>query len=131
MMESEMQGVLRAGVAALAIYGGVAAAQTATESTTTQSTTYPAVPPPAYPAVPPPAPLAPPAPGTVATTNTSRSVDAYGNEVDQQRTTYRDSQGVAQDSRTVTTVAPAVPPPPPVTTTTTTTTQQTTDGPNN
>ena len=39
-----MTSLLRAGVAALALFGGVAAAQTATETTTT--TTAPAVPPP-------------------------------------------------------------------------------------
>jgi hypothetical protein len=127
MMETDMQGAVRAGVVALALYGGVAMAQTASETTTTQSTTYPA-PPPAYAPVPPPVPFAVPPPGTLATTRTTRSVDAYGNEVDQQRTTYRNAQGVAQDSRTITTVAPAVPPP--VTTTTTTTTQQTTENPN-
>ncbi len=124
-----MKGLLRATAAALALYGGVVAAQTASETTTTQSTTYPA---PAYPApaVPPPVPLAAPPPGTLATTHTIRSVDSYGNETYQQRTTYQNGQGVAQDTRTVTTTVPAPPPPPPVTTTTTTTTQQTTEDPN-
>jgi hypothetical protein len=124
MMETEMKALLHAGLAALALYGGIAAAQTASETTTTQSTTYPAPP---YPAA--PAPLVAPPPGTLATIHTTRSVDAYGNEVDQQKATYRNSQGVAQDTRTVTTTVPA-PPPPPLTTTTTTTTQQTTDDPN-
>ncbi len=124
-----MKGLLHAGIAALALYGGVVAAQTASETTTTQSTTYPTAPYPA-PAVPPPAPLVAPPPGTLATIHTTRSVDAYGNEVDHQKTTYQNGQGVAQDTRTVTTTVPAPPPPPPVTTTTTTTTQQTTDDPN-
>jgi hypothetical protein len=52
-------------------------------------------------------------------------VDAYGNQVVSRRDTYQNSNGVAQDSRTVTTAVPA--PPPPVTTTTTT--ESTTSGP--
>jgi hypothetical protein len=118
MMEIEMRGFLRAGAVAMALYGGVAAAQTETETTTMQSTTVPAVP---QPAVPPP--LVAPPPGTLATVHTSRTVDAYGNEVDQQKTTYQNSQGVAQDTRTVTRTMPA---PPPVSTTTTTKTEETT-----
>jgi hypothetical protein len=50
-------------------------------------------------------------------------VDAYGNQVVSRRDTYQNSNGVAQDSRTVTTAVPA---PPPVTTTTT---ESTTSGP--
>jgi hypothetical protein len=54
-------------------------------------------------------------------------VDAYGNQVVSRRDTYQNANGVAQDSRTVTTTVPAVPPPP--ATTTTTTTESTTSGP--
>jgi hypothetical protein len=77
----------------------------------------------------PPPPSAPPA-GTLSVTRDSHTVDAYGNRTDSQSTTYRDSQGVAQDrSTTTTTVAPPPPPPPPVITTTTTT-RTTTEAPN-
>jgi hypothetical protein len=109
-----MKGLLRIGAAVMILGCGQAMAQTS-DSTTTQSAMAPAVPPP------------PPAPGTLSTSRTVHAVDAYGNRVDQQQTTYRDMNGVAQDSRTVTTTQP-VPPPPPVTTTTTTT-QSTTTGP--
>jgi hypothetical protein len=119
LMEENMKYLLRAGVAALALNCGVAMAQSATETTTTQYTAP--VPPPPLPQ----APVPQPPPGTLATTHTTRSVDAYGNEVDSQRTTYRTPGGVAQDSRTVTTTVPA--PPPPVTTTTTTTQSTITD----
>lgn len=105
-----MKYIVHAGVAALMLYGGVASAQMATETTTTQTTRVAP-------------PLAAPPAGAV-TTQTSRTVDAYGNEVDQRRTIYSNGPGVAADSRTVTTTVPAVPPP--VTTTTTTTTQRTT-----
>jgi hypothetical protein len=122
MMEADMKCLLCASAVALALYGGTATAQMDTETTTTRSTTVPvpAVPPPM-----PPPPLVAPPPGTLATVHTTRSVDAYGNEVDQQRTVYQNGQGVAQDTRTVTTTVPA--PPPPATTTTTTTTEQTTN----
>ncbi len=117
-----MKGLLRASAVAIVLYGGclyggAGAAQTETETTTTQSTTVPALPA--------PSPLVAPAPGTLATVHTSRSVDAYGNEVDQQKTTYRNGQGVAEDTRTVTRTIPASPPP--ATTTTTTTTEETTN----
>jgi len=118
-MEDNMKYLLRASIAALTLNCGVAMAQSATETTTTQYTAQQPVP---------PAPVPPPPPGTLATTHTTRSVDAYGNEVDSQRTTYQTPNGVAQDSRTVTTTVPA-PPPPPVTTSTTTTTQSTTTNP--
>lgn len=97
---------------ALATIGGNAFAQTS-ESTTTTSTMAP---PGAM--TPPPPPMAPPV-GTLSTTRETHAVDAYGNQVDSKATTYRDAQGVAQDSQTTTTQVPA-PPPPPVSTTTTT-----------
>ena len=116
-----MSPILRAGVAVLSLYSGLAMAQSATETTTTQSTTVPAVPPAYVPAT-----VAPPA-GTLSTTRETHAVDAYGNQVVQRQSTYRNSNGVAEDSRTMTTTVPAVPPPPPVTTTTTT--QTTSSGP--
>jgi hypothetical protein len=118
-----MKSILRAGVAVLSLYGGVALAQTATETTTTQSTTVPAVPPPAGYV---PAPAAPPV-GTLSSTRETHAVDAYGNQVVQRQSTYRNTNGVAEDSRTTTTTVPAMPAPPPVTTTTTT--QTTSSGP--
>jgi hypothetical protein len=106
-----MRSFLCAFVAALALTSGVAIAQTQTETTTTQSTTVPAVPPVA---------LVPPA-GTLSTTRETHAVDGYGNQVDSRQTSYRNSNGVAEDSRTTTTNVPLPPPPPPVSTTTTTT----------
>ncbi len=87
---------------------GTALAQSASETTVTQSTT---------------APVYAPPPGTLSTTRTTRAVDAYGNQFNQRQTTYRNTQGVASDSRTTTTIVPAQPP---VTTTTTTTNSSTT-----
>jgi hypothetical protein len=65
-------------------------------------------------------PLPPPV-GTLSTTRETHAADANGNRVDSQSTTYRDSQGVAQDRQTTSTTIAAPPPPPPATTTTTTT----------
>jgi hypothetical protein len=65
--------------------------------------------------------------GTLSSTRTTRAVDAYGNQVVSRQTTYRNSNGVAEDRSTTTTTVPVAPPPPPVTTTTTT--EQTTTGP--
>lgn len=105
--------ILLAGVTALAINGGVAFAQPATDdtSTTTQTTMAP------------PPPVAPPPAGTLATTHEHHAVDAYGNQTDAKSTTYRDSNGYAQDKSVRTTTAP--PPPPPVTTSTQTETSTT------
>ncbi|MEJ0046037.1 MAG: hypothetical protein WDN04_07880 [Rhodospirillales bacterium] len=111
-----MKNLLLAGVAAMAFSVGTAVAQT-TESTTSQSTTM-APDPNAPPAVPPP--------GTLSTTREAHAVDAYGNRTDSKASTYRNGNGVANDSTTTTTSVPA-PPPPPVTTSTTTT--DTTTGP--
>ncbi len=104
--------------AMLALVGGVAHAQTASETTTSQSSTYapgyaPAVPPP-----PPPGAMAP-APGTLSITKTEKATDGYGNSYNSESSTYRDANGVARDTRTTTTNV--APPPPPVSTTTTTT----------
>ena len=62
----------------------------------------------------------PPPAGTLATTHETHAADAYGNRMDSQSTTYRNSQGVAQDKQTTSTIVAAPPPPPPTTTTTTT-----------
>jgi len=71
----------------------------------------------------PPAPVSPP-PGVLSSERQVHAVDAYGNRYDKTQTTYRNSNGVAQDTTTTrTTVAP---PPPPVTRSTTTTTITTT-----
>ena len=105
-----MRTLLITAVTAASLMNGVAVAQTVIEQS-------PAVVPPSPPAV----VVTPPPGGVLSTTRTSKSVDAYGNRVDSQSTTYRNANGVAQDSETTTrTVAP--PPPPVVTSTTTTTT---------
>jgi hypothetical protein len=124
-LEIFMKALLYAGVAMLALSGGFAVAQTASETTTTQSTTM-APPPPANPPAPVGTPMPPP-PGTLSTTHTVRAADAYGNQYDQRQTTYRNPNGVAEDSQTVTRTL--VPPPPPPATTTTTTTNSSTTGP--
>jgi hypothetical protein len=108
-------------VLALAVLPGLALAQTSTETTTQTTAPAPAM-------VDPGAPAAPPV-GTLSTTHEVHSVDAYGNRVDSQASTYRDSQGVASDRKTTVVTAPPPPPPPPTSTTTTTTTSST-SGPN-
>jgi hypothetical protein len=65
--------------------------------------------------------VAPPL-GTLSTTTTKRSVDAYGTQTDSTATTYRNPNGVADDSVTKTTTYP---PPVAITTTTATTTTRT------
>jgi len=105
---------LLAGTAALLLSAGVATAQTSSsESTTTQSTLAP-----------PPAPVTPPPIGTLSSTREVHGVDAYGNRIDKTQSTYRNTNGVAQDSETTRTVVP-----PPVTTTTTTTSSSSTTAP--
>jgi hypothetical protein len=106
---------LFAAVTALALTGGVAMAQTATDTTTTtQSATAPE-----------PAPVS----GTLSTTRTHDAVDAYGNRVDSKQSTYRNTNGVAEDTRTTTQTMAPPPPPPPVSSTTSTSTSETTDAP--
>jgi hypothetical protein len=96
--------------ASLLLGTGVAAAQS-----------YPDAPPPPAP----PATPAPPPPGTLSSTRKEVAVDAYGNRYEKTQSTYRNSNGVAQDTTTTRTTVPA-PPPPPVTTSTTTSTTSTT-----
>ena len=98
-----------AGAVALSLTSGVAFAQSASETTTTQETS--------------PAPMAP-APGTLSETKTHHSDDGYGDTHDSKSTTYQNGAGVASESESTTTTA--APPPPPPTTSTTTTTSQTT-----
>lgn len=81
--------------------------------------------PPDAPPPPPPAYATPPV-GTLSSTRTLHAVDANGNEVDQKATSYRNDNGVAQDTQTTTRTLPAPPPPPPPVTTTTTTESSTT-----
>jgi len=104
---------------AFTLYSGVTLAQTAVDTTTTQTTA---------PAYVPPVVAAPAVPGAVSSTRTTRSVDAYGNQTSSKSTSYRDSQGVAEDQTTTRTTVAAPPPPPPMTTTTTTT-ETTSTGP--
>ena len=102
-----MKNALLAGFAALSLTSGIAAAQTASSTTTTSQYTAPAA----------PAPVAPPPVGTLSTTRETKAVDAYGNTAKSTTSTYRNSEGVAADSRTTTTTMPV----PPVTTSTNTT----------
>ncbi len=73
-----------------------------------------------YPAAP-----APPPPGTLSTTRKVEAVDAYGNRYEKTQSTYRNTNGVAQDTTTTRTTVPAPPPPPAITSTTTSTTTTT------
>ena len=103
--------LLSLGTTALMLASAPALAQTAMETTTSQTTTM--APPVAAQPVPPPV-------GTLSTTRETHAQDAYGNETSSKATSYRNSQGVAEDRQTTTrTIVP--PPPPPVSTTTTTT----------
>jgi hypothetical protein len=103
------------GIALLSLISTASMAQTTYDSTATQSTVTPGA-----------TPAAPPV-GTLSTTRETHAQDAYGNQSSSRSTTYRDSQGVAEDRQTTTTTVAAPPPPPPVTTTTTTT--ESTTGP--
>jgi len=97
---------------AVALTCGAAMAQTAMETTTTQTTA------PVPGAIPPP----------LSTTRESHAVDAYGNRTDSRATTYGNGDSTARESTTTTTrVAPR---PPPVSTTTSSSTTTTTTAPN-
>ncbi len=108
-----MRKLLGIGITAFTLASFGASAQSAMETTTSQTTTVPA-----------PVVVAPPPVGTLSTTRETHAQDAYGNETTSKATSYRDSQGVAEDRQTTTRTI--VPPPPPATTTTTTTTESTT-----
>jgi hypothetical protein len=116
-MRLNMKTLLKAGIA-LSLMSGVAVAQTTYSTTTTEA--------PAVVVAPAPAPVvvAPPS-GVLSTTRTTRATDAYGNQVNSQSTTYRNTNGVAQDSTTTTRTAAPPPPPPAMATTTTTETTTT------
>jgi hypothetical protein len=109
-----MASVLTLAIYAGEFYAGSASAQVSSETTTTQSTV-------AQPGYVAPAPLPPE--GVLSTERDTHAVDAYGNRVDSQATTYRDANGVVRDSKA--TQTRVVPVPPPVTTTTTTSTSTT------
>jgi hypothetical protein len=66
------------------------------------------------------APLIAPPAGTLATSDTRRTVDSNGTETNSSRTTYRNQAGVADDVRTTTTTQSV-----PTTTSTSTTTTTT------
>jgi len=106
-----MTRLLLAGAVALGMMTGVAFAQSTTSETTTTIT---------------PVIVAPPV-GTLSSTTIRKSVDAAGTRIESTATTYRNTDGVAQDSVTRTTTTPL---PPAVTTssqsrsTTTTTTTE-------
>ena len=102
------------GIAALSLISTASMAQTTYDSTATQTTVAPGA-----------TPVAPPV-GTLSTTRETHAQDAYGNQSNSRSTSYRDSQGVAEDRQTTTTTVAAPPPPPPPVTTTTTTTESTT-----
>ena len=76
-------------------------------------------------APPPPAPVAPPPAGTLSTTHEVHATDGYGNQYIKKESTYRNANGVAQDSTTTTRTVPAPPPPPVINSTTSTTTTTT------
>jgi hypothetical protein len=107
-----MRMTLAIGCTTLMLTSFAASAQTAMETTTSQTTTVPA-----------PMAMAPPPAGTLSTTRETHVQDAYGNQTTSKATTYRDSQGVAEDRQTTTRT---IVPPPPTATTTTTTTESTT-----
>ena len=86
-----MTRVFLASAVALALTAGVATAQTTTSQTTT--TVAPAL-------------VAPPV-GTLSVTRTQKTIGSDGSETDSTRTTYRNSNGVADDSVTKTTTFPA------------------------
>jgi hypothetical protein len=72
-----------------------------------------------------PAAPVPPPPGTLSSTRKVVAVDAYGNKYEKTQSTYRNTNGVAQDTTTTRTTVPAPPPPPAITSTTTSTTTTT------
>jgi hypothetical protein len=86
---------------ALLLSGGLAFAQTTTESQSTTTVT-PIVRPVAT-----PSPIIAPPPGTLASTETSRTVSPNGTVTDKDQTTYRNTDGVANDSLTKTTTLAA------------------------
>ncbi len=110
---------------ALSLISGFVVSQAALAQTTVQQTTTTVQPTPPYTVgtpMPHPVVEAPPV-GTLSTTTMRKSVSPDGSHTEQQSSTYRNTQGVAEDSvtRTTTTAAPVLPA---ITTRTTTTTDQ-------
>ena len=87
---------LLATAAVLGLMTSIASAQTTTSQSTTTTTAVP------------PVLIAPPA-GTLSSTTTTKAVAPDGTRTDSTRSTYRNSNGVADDSMTRTTTAPSVP----------------------
>ncbi len=85
----------------LALTVGAASAQTTSSQTSTSTTVTPAVPPVSL--------LVPPPIGTLSTTHTSKTINADGSQIDSKSSTYRNTNGVAEDSATTTTTKPAMP----------------------
>jgi hypothetical protein len=90
--EHDMNKLLLASAAALVMTMGAAMAQTSSTQSTT--TTIPSV-------------VAPPL-GTLSTTHTQSNTGSDGTQTDSKSTTYRNSNGVANDSTTSTTTYPPV-----------------------
>jgi hypothetical protein len=90
-LEKNMNRLLIAAGAALLMTAGVAVAQPSTSQTTTSTTVAPAV--------------VAPAPGTLSTTSSRKTIDSDGKQTDTTRTTYRNTDGVADDSVTRTTTS--------------------------
>ena len=113
-----MRKTLLASTAVLVMMAGIAVAQTTTSESTTTVTPATIMPIPAPPVI---TPLAAPPAGTLSTVRTERTVSADGSVSDTQSSTYRNTNGVANDTVSKTTTYPA----PAVTTTDTTTTTET------
>ncbi len=100
-----MKHLLLTSALALGLAAGGAVAQTTTQTQTTTTVT----PAPAAPMVDPPLLVAPPV-GTLSTTTTQKIIGADGTQTDKTETTYRNTDGVADDTvtRTTTVAPPAV-----------------------
>ena len=98
-----MNMLFAAGAVALALTTGAAVAQTTSQTTTTVT----------------PAPVVAPPDGTLSVTRSQKSIGPDGTQTNSDETTYRNSDGVADDTVTRTTTIPA---PPIISTTRSTTT---------
>ena len=93
-----MSRLLLASAAALVMTMGVAMAQSTTTSQTTTTVT---------PSIVTPSIVAPPV-GTLSTSRTTSTTSSDGTQTDSKETTYRNTNGVADDSMTRTTIYPPV-----------------------
>ncbi len=100
---------------ALTLLAGVAFAQTSSTDSTTSTMSSPSM----------AAPVAP-MPGSMATSESRKSIDSNGDETVSHKATYGNAYGSGSESSS-TTVTPAAPPPPPVSTTTTRSSTSTSD----